>query len=86
VLEHKEHFIAKLQKNNRIQLPVLIRWKYKLNPGEILSVRMENSSFEYFYARLSRDGRITVPKIVVERLEIKPGDIVEVALLPENPD
>ena len=85
-LERKESFIARLQKNNRIQLPVLIRWKYKLDPGEIFHVRVENSEWEYFYARLSRDGRLTVPKIVIGKLGIKPGDIVEVVLLPENPD
>jgi len=83
-LENRESFIAKLQRNGRVQLPVLIRWKNKLNPGEILSVRVENSSIEYFYARLSRDGRLTIPRIIVQELEVEPGDVLKVALFPEG--
>lgn len=83
-LEHREHFIARVQKNNRVQVPVLIRWKNKLNPGEILRVCVENSKRKYFYARLSRDGRLTIPRIIVEELEVEPGDVLKVALYPEG--
>ena len=83
-LEREESFIAKLQKNNRVQVPMLIRWKNKLTPGEILHVRVENSSIEYFYARLSRDGRLTIPRIIVKELEIEPGDVLKVTLYPEG--
>ena len=83
-LEHREHFIARLQKNNRVQVPVLIRWKNRLEPGEILHACVENSMRKYFYCRLSRDGRITVPKIVIQRFEVEPGNVLEVTLYPEG--
>ena len=84
MLERIESFIARLQKNNRVQLPVLIRWKNKLNPREVFSISVENSSIEYFYARLSRDGRVTIPKVVIQRLEVEPGDVLKVTLYPEG--
>lgn len=81
-----EEFLARLQKGNRVQVPVLIRWKHRLDPGEVLRVRVysgEAYSGENFYARLGRDGRFTVPKIVVERLELEHGEVLECTLYSE---
>jgi len=60
----------KLQKLNRIQIPVEVRWRYKLEPGELLKVLEQpvggfSVSGEEFIARLLRDGRITIPWEVV---------------------
>ena len=82
-----EKFIAKLQRNNRIQVPVLIRWKHKLEPGDVLDVYVrdpETWTDGRFYARLSRDGRFTIPKIMVEKLEAEPGDVLQVTLYAER--
>ena len=82
-----EHFPARLQKWNRIQIPVLIRWKHKLERGEVVYVKVyspESYRDETFYVRLLKDGRVTVPKLVTELLEIKPGDVVYVTLYPSK--
>jgi len=83
----EEEFPAKLQIGNRIQVPVLIRWKYRLDPGDVLRVRLwsrRTLSGESFYARLGKDGRFTVPKIVVEELEAKPGTMLKCTLYFET--
>ena len=59
-------FKARIQKGYRIQVPVLIRWMFKLEPGEIFLVRVWLGYPEEFYARLTRDGRIYIPKVVVD--------------------
>jgi len=33
-------FLAKMQKLNRVQIPVEVRGRYKLEPGELLKVRI----------------------------------------------
>ena len=68
-------FLARLQRLNRIQIPVEVRWRYKLEPGELLKVLVQpvggfSVSGEEFIARLLRDGRITIPWEVVWALEL----------------
>ncbi len=86
-LLHEEKFVTRLQKGNRIQLPVLIRWKYRLEQGEIFKVNTRNPEKyknETFYARLGIDGRITIPKLILELIEAEAGTILEVTLYPEK--
>ena len=84
-------FKAMLRKGRRVQIPRLIRWRFKLDPGEVFEVTVRPvGSFadESFYARMSRDGRITVPKlqaeILAERIEEETleGYAVDVTLSP----
>ncbi len=42
-LTRDERFITRAQRNNRIQVPVLIRWKYKLEPGEVFKAYVQNA-------------------------------------------
>jgi hypothetical protein len=64
-------FKAFLQKGNRVQVPKLVRWEFKLESTQVLRVtlKVETSHFtsvsESFYARISRDGRITVPLLAL---------------------
>ena len=86
-MSRDEKFLARLQKGNRIQVPVLIIWKYKLNAGEVLRVRVwsnEAHTGESFYVRLSKDSRFRVPKIVVEELELEPGTVLECTIYSET--
>lgn len=85
-LLHDEEFLARLQKNNRVQVPVLVRWKHKLEPGEVLDVYVrcpETAGSARFYANMSKDYRITIPKIVVQDVELGPGAIMQVILHAE---
>jgi len=87
-LSRRESFHARLQRYNRVQIPVLVRWKHKLEPGEVLYVRIYNPESyheEEFYARVLEGGRITIPKLAIELLEIKAGEVVHVTLYAEKP-
>ncbi len=86
-MTYQEDFIANLQKNGRVQVPVLIRWKNKLDAGEIQYIRARNPEGGYneiFHTRLSRDGCFTIPKIVIERIKVKLGDVLEVTLFLDD--
>jgi len=66
-LSGAEVFVAKLQRHNRLVLPKVVRWKHKIEAGELLRVSIElvESAFsrEVFLAKVTVDGRITVPKL-----------------------
>ena len=84
-LSHSEEFLARLQKSNRIQIPVLIRWKHKLEVNELLRVDANNDEeglSQRFYVKLGSNGRFVIPKIIVEELEVKPKDVLEITLYP----
>lgn len=58
-LSGEERFPARVQRYNRVQIPVLVRWRHKLEPGEVLYVRVYNPESygdEGFYARFSKAG------------------------------
>ncbi len=81
-------FKAVVQKNRRIQIPVLIRWKHKLEPGEVFRVDLRVGYHrEEFYARMSKDGRLTIPKVIAREFleseeETLNGYTAEVTLYP----
>ncbi len=83
-LDKREEFLAKLQKGNRIQIPVLIRWKHKLKANEILDVSVEEYDGdlpeERFNAKLGSHGRFVIPKIIVAQLELNPKDVLVITL------
>lgn len=87
-------FKTRLQKGNRVQVPRLVRWRFKLEPSEVLRItvtvglRWSNAS-ESFYGRMGKDGRITVPLLVLDLLEKKAdtgegltGQVLEVRIAP----
>ncbi len=82
-------FLARLQKHNRIQIPVEVRWRYKLEHRELLKVSVQpvGGFFvrgEEFIARLMGGGRITIPWEVVWHFKLdKPGCMLRVWLNPK---
>lgn len=82
-LKFEEKFLAKLQKGNRVQIPVLVRWRHKLKPREVFKVQVAKSIIipATFYGRLTRDGRLTIPKTVIQEIKAEPGDILKITLL-----
>jgi len=82
-----EEFLARVQRYGRVQVPVLIRWRHKLEAGEVLGVYIyftRKVGSEGFYARMNRDGRFTIPKVVVEELGIEPRDMIKVTLYAQT--
>ena len=65
-------FKTLLQKGNRVQVPKLVRWQFKMEITQVLKVTVKPSeSFESesFYARMGGDGRITVPWLALVLLQ-----------------
>ena len=84
-------FKAALQRGNRIQVPKLIRWQFKLEPQQVLKVTVDLEELGYgteeFYAKMGGDGRIAVPKLMLKLLqgedeESLVGSVFEVKLEP----
>jgi len=82
-VERAERFLARVGVLNRVKVPVLVRWKNRLEPGEVLTVTVEAEYMSrVFYARYRKDFRITIPKLVAEDLGLEPDDVVKVTLHP----
>jgi bifunctional DNA-binding transcriptional regulator/antitoxin component of YhaV-PrlF toxin-antitoxin module len=84
-------FKAVLQRGNRVQVPKLLRWRYKLERDQVLRVSVTTQSlygWETFYGRMDKSGRITIPKLTLRLLRIRAnkqnliGTIMEVTLAP----
>jgi bifunctional DNA-binding transcriptional regulator/antitoxin component of YhaV-PrlF toxin-antitoxin module len=79
-----------LQKRGRLQVPKMIRWKYKLEPTEILKVTVTIEGAlgvkESFLAAIHKDGRIVIPKVTITLLKLDEpnleGYIMKVTLEP----
>jgi bifunctional DNA-binding transcriptional regulator/antitoxin component of YhaV-PrlF toxin-antitoxin module len=83
------NFLALVQKEHRIQIPIEVRHHLKLEPSQILHMGVQPIgrafvSSEDFYARLSVDGRITVPWEVSIRCGLKTREMINVYLYPED--
>jgi len=85
-------FKTKLQRHNRIVVPRHCRWRYKMEPSELLKVSVEpfnSESYqeEEFLAKMTSDGRLTIPKLTMEVLKQREeknltGCILEVTISP----
>ena len=79
-----------LQRGNRLQVPKVVRWHFKLECDQVLKVTVscrETSLIgEHFYTTMSKDGRIVVPKLIITTLKrYKPsleGYAIQVILEP----
>ena len=92
-LTQKVSFKTVLQKGNRVQVPRVIRWQFKMEPDQVLKITVNAVGFfggwEIFYAQMNRDGRITLPKLTRELLRSErderqslAGAVIEVRLEP----
>ena len=81
-------FKAVIQKNRRLRISVVVRWQFKLEPGEIFKVHLKlDHRYEAFYGRMGADGRLTVPNVTAKEFlkseeESVEGYTVEVTLYP----
>jgi len=61
-----------LQRGNRVQIPRLFRWQYRMEANQVLRVDVRIAgSFggERFLARMTKDGRLTIPKLALKLLQ-----------------
>ena len=83
-------FKAVLQRGNKVQVPRLLRWRYRMEPNHVLRVEVRSLEFsgcERFLGRMRREGRLTIP---LSTLKLLRGDeegslegyVLEVTLEP----
>jgi hypothetical protein len=81
-------FKRPLEACNKVQVPKIIRWQFKLEPDQVLRVGVcgFERGWEFFYAKLGKDGRIFIPKAVLFAVHGKneslAGYLVEITLEP----
>ena len=79
-----------LQKGNRVQVPKVVRWQFKMDTEQVLKVSVTAinvwSGWQTFYAQMDKSGRIIIPKLTWELLRDKEksltGYIMEVMVEP----
>ena len=89
-LTHKVTFQTVLEKGNRVQVPKLIRWQFKMEQNQILRVGVNavdtGRGWQFFYTKMAKDGRIHISKLIVLILQgEKPslqGYLLEITLEP----
>jgi hypothetical protein len=89
-LTRKVSFKTMLQRGNRVQVPKVVRWQFKMDSEQVLKVTVNAlnvfSGWETFYARMGKDGRITLPRLMRELLRGREqsltGYVMEVILEP----
>ena len=89
-LTEKVTFKTMLQRGNRVQMPRLIRWQFKLEADQVLKVGVDLANvwagWQFFYAKMGKDGRILIPKLTLSLLQgEKPnltGYVMEITLKP----
>jgi hypothetical protein len=62
-----------MQKRDRLQVPKVVRWKYKLESTEVLKVTITIVGVlgvrESFLATTHKDGRLAIPKLTMALLK-----------------
>ena len=83
-LNESVSFKAVLQKGNRVQIPRLFRWQYRMEADQVLRVNVrvaDSFAEEKFLARMARDGRLTIPKLTLKLLQEGEGGSLEGCVL-----
>ncbi len=82
-------FKTRLQKQNRFTVPKLLRWKYKMEPTEVLKVTVHVIGSmcvsESYVTKMLKEGRIIIPKFTIALLHQDAGieiQAIEVTLEP----
>ena len=89
-LTQKVTFQTVLEKGNRIQVPKMIRWQFKMDSNQVLKVGINaldlGRGWQFFYQKMAGDGRINVPRLALLILKgEKPslaGYLIEMTLEP----
>ena len=66
----KVTFETLLEKGNRLQIPKLIQWQFKMEQNQVLRVgvspkRVWGGGANFFYAKMDKQGRILIPKLTL---------------------
>ncbi len=83
-LTEKVTFTTMLQKANTVQVPKLIRLRFKVESDQALKVGVNflglHKGWQFFYAKVRKDGRVSVPKLILNLLEDEKTSLADYAL------
>ena len=89
-LTQKVTFKTMLQRGNRVQVPKLVRWQFKMETNQVLKVGVSAinlwTGWQFFYAKMGKDERILAPMLTLALLQAEKlnltGNVMEVNLEP----
>ena len=90
-LASKVNFETRLEKGNRIQIPKIIQWQFKMEQNQVVRVRVSSKHLwagsKQFYAKMDKQGRILIPKLTLSMMSNREnpnleGYIFDVTLEP----
>ncbi len=68
-LTAKVNFETRLEKGNRLQIPKLIQWQFKMEQNQVIKVQVTPKRLygdpQHFYAKMDKQGRILIPKLTI---------------------
>jgi hypothetical protein len=78
-LTRKVTFNKKLEKGQRVQIPMMIRWEFKMEPDQVLKVGItfpnKFKGWQFFYAKMEKAGKIFIPKMILAPWQEEKNDL-----------
>jgi hypothetical protein len=72
-LAEKVVFTTTLEHSEKVMVPKVVRWRFKMEPDQALKVGVNflelHKGWQFFYAKMRKDGRISIPKLVLNLFE-----------------
>ena len=72
-LTEKVVFTTTLESLDKMQIPKVIRWRFKMENDQALKVGVNflelHKSWQFFYTKMRKDGRISIPQLVLSLFE-----------------
>ena len=89
-LTEKVTYKTTLQIGNAVQVPKLLRGRFKIESDQTLKVGVNFSDlhkgWQFFYAKMHKEGRLTIPKLVLSLFQEEnaslTGCVLEITLEP----
>ena len=88
-LTEKVSFTTMLQQEDKLQIPRLIRGRFKMENDQTLKIGINflelHTGWQFFHTKMRKDGRITIPKrtlMLVGNKENLAGSAVQAIIEP----
>ena len=83
-LTEKVTFTTTLQSANKVQVPKLIRWRFKMESDQALKVGVNfldfHKGWQFFYAKIRKDGRLAIPKLMLSLFQDEKASLARYVL------
>ena len=83
-LTEKVVFTTTLERLDKVQIPKVVRWRFKIESDQALKVGVNflglHKGGQFFYAKMRKDGRVSIPKLVLTLFEDEKTSLAGYAL------